>query len=458
MKKGFIIPAALFIAVFCTSFFFQRYTLAYQENTDLFLLTPDWLREVFSQPLPLSNFTESFLKQFYSEPVTGPMIPATVTVAIYLCLNCFLRKCRVPFHRLAAIVPPLALWCLTATGRISTAIFTALLISVLLGLVSLFVPHPSEGRKSIPLWEMAVVLALIAGSATFTILAEKTRSNEEMAKVSVCADKNRWEEVLTTATPEKVKEQPLMLPYALLALNSQGRLCDAMFRYPVTGLDCLDLGKENSAFGDIIQSYAYEMMDIPNEAVHQIFQFSTNFDHGMTHLSLRRLIRLNVNAGRYRLAVKYAEILRHNLFYRIQAERIIGKYGKMPDISDSLEVQSSAAPVFSQDPVYDMMQLIRETNTSAIALDRFGASLLLERNLEDFITLFYNFDWRNRRIPNHYQEALLLSRNVREDIRISPEIASRYKSFMEALARMDSKTAASVSRGTYWEYYYRKSL
>jgi len=314
MKKSIIIPIALFAAVFCETFLCQRYSLIFRENVSLFLLTPDWLREVFSNPMPLSNLVGSFIGQFYGETILGPMIPAGEMTVIYLCLNALLRKFHLPFHNLAAIVLSLTAWILTSSLSTPVAITAILLISLLLWALSGFVPKRESSRPQGKWWEIVAAVVLIAGSAVFVSQRKVTKDEEMTARVIVNADKGKWGEVLKIATPESVFENNLMLPYAMLALNNQVRLSEQMFRYPVTGVDCMDIEREMNATGNLFQSFLFESLGVPNEAIHQMFQFSTNFDHGMTHLSLRRLIRLNVNSGNYKMAVKYAEILKHNLF------------------------------------------------------------------------------------------------------------------------------------------------
>jgi len=114
---------------------------------------------------------------------------------------------------------------------------------------------------------------------------------------------------------------------------------------------------------------------------------------------------------------------------------MIDKYGEMEDAVDSLRTPSCEAPVFSYDPTTDIIQIVKNGNNSPVVVDRLLAYLLLERNLTDFTALFYDYDWRGKKIPIHYQEALLLSGDIREGIQIDPAIKNR------------------SAKGTYWNYY-----
>lgn len=461
MKKSIIIPSVLFAAVFCVTLICQRYTLMSRENIGLFLLTPDWLREVFTHPWALSNFTGAFLMQFYAEPIAGPMIPAAVITVIYLCLNAFLCRCRLPFHRLFAVAMALAAWCLTASISKPSALAAVMLISIGLALLSwivaLCLKRGGDASSSVKWWQIAAAVALIAAASVFTGCRKDIRKNEAMSKVLVKAGRSDWNAVLKTATPDNITDQPVMMPFALLALNGQVKLGESMFHYPVTGVESLDLSNERNAVGNLFQAYLFNILGVPNEAIHQMFQFSTNFDHGMTHLSLRSLIRYNIDLGRFDLAAKYAEILSSNLYYRPQALKIIKKYGGLEPLTDSAEVHSSVAKALTQDSAYDMLQLFKGGNTSPAVMDRLLAILLLERNTEDFLAIFYSYDWKGRKIPVHYQEALLVSGDIRDGIVIDPELSRKYKAFTNAISTMDINTAEALAKGSYWDYYYRQA-
>lgn len=455
MKKGVIIPSVLFVAIFCVTLICQRYTLIFRENVGLFLLTPDWLREVFSHPWALTNFVAGFLSQFYAEPVFGPMIPAALITVIYLCLNACLRRCRVPFHRLIATALAITAWCLTSGLSTPSAMTAIMLISAALALVSLVI---RKREKIAPhWWEIAAALVLIAGAAIFVSVRKNTKDNEAMAKVVINTGKHNWGEVLKVATPEKIAERPVMMPFALLAMNNQVKLTDGMFRYPIYGVESLDLASQSNAIGNIFQAYLFESLGVTNEAIHQMYQFSTNFAHGMTHLSLRNLIRYNIDGGHYMMATKYAEVLQHNLYYRGQAKKIVKKYGGKDDLKDSLEVCSAVAPAITQDAAYDILQIYKGGKNSPVVMDRLLALLLAERNMEDFTSMFYSFNWAGLPVPTHCQEALLMTGDIREGVKISPEISSKFNAFMKALSSMDFATAESLSKGTFWEFYYRKT-
>ena len=85
------IPVALAVAVFCITFLVQRYTFICQEYNGLFLLTPDYFRQVFREPLPISRIIGSFLVQFYRFSIYAPLIFAAIVTGIFLLLRAISR-------------------------------------------------------------------------------------------------------------------------------------------------------------------------------------------------------------------------------------------------------------------------------------------------------------------------------------------------------------------------------
>ena len=63
MKKA-VTPLLIAAAVFTVSLIAQRYTLICQEYDGLFLAVPDYFRQLFRKPLPLSHLVTDFIKIF----------------------------------------------------------------------------------------------------------------------------------------------------------------------------------------------------------------------------------------------------------------------------------------------------------------------------------------------------------------------------------------------------------
>ena len=451
MKKSFLIPLLLFAAVFCVSQFVQPYSLIQLENQGLFLLTPDWFREVLGGSHPVSELVGSFLVQFYDIPVVGAMVVAAIVTALYLCLDCLLRRCRVPFYRPVALAAAAVCWAVTARLDSNLLIVGILLGSAALALLSLLVRKREE--KPVGRWELPVCAVLILLAAGFVATDSKVRDAERLAKVQVNARRLRWDKVLEAATPEASASDPRLMPFAFLALGETGGLGDRLFKYPVSGPEDFDMEGDNSLTGCLFNSLLSESLGVPNEAVHHIFQYSCHLPHGMSHLSLYQLIRYNVEKGDYTLVRKYAGILKRNPKNFSAARGILRRYASAADVTDTLGHSSATARMVTNNPQYNLAQMGTLGMSSGISINRFLCYQLLHGDLEGFRSSFEALGWQAGTVPVHYQEALLLAGADPNAIGVSEERIRRFSDFISAMSNMDNATVQSAARGTYWEYY-----
>lgn len=448
---GALIPATLFLAVFCISQFLQRFTLAQMANNGLFLLTPDWFREVLTGAHPVSETVASFLVQFYDMPVAGALIVASVITLTYLALDVLFRRCRLPIHRLLALLGALACWFFTERLASNLIPVMVMLIAAGLALLSLIVRKKDEGPAA--RWELPVALVLTLCVAALIGTDANTTVRERLAKAQYNAGMYRWDKVLEAATPDNAARDPRLRPYAFLALGETGQLGDRMFKYPVMGPE--DFGEEgdNSLSGYLFKSLLNECLHIPNEAIHQIFQYSASLPHGMSHLSLYQLIKYNLEAGNYTMARKYAEILRHSPRSSSGARSVLRTYADAVDAVDTVGHSSAYSPVFTKDPMLNLAQMDmigRSTNHSS---NRFLCYLLLYGELENFKRLIEPISWPNGKIPVHYQEALLISEIDPEYWGIDKEVLKRFNAFTKAVLDHDNAAIQKTATGTYWGYY-----
>lgn len=451
MKKRFPISLLLFAGVFCVSQLAQPYTLIQLENQGLFLLTPDWFREVLGGSRPLSELVGSFLVQFYDIPVVGALLAAAVITLIYWGEDLFLRRCRVPFHRIASLLTALVCWALTARLDSNIPAVRVMLAAVVLGLLSLLIKPRIEGAA--PKWELPAAVAAVLLAAGFVAGNPGIRNTERLASVQVNARRHRWDKVLKVATPEASAADSRLMPFALLAEGEKGTLGDRLFHYPVSGPQDFDMEGDNSLTGCLFNSLLSESLGVPNEAIHHIFQYSCHLPHGMSHLSLYQLIRYNVAGGNYTLARKYAGILRRNPKNFRAAGGILRRIASAADAADTLGHSSATARMVTNNPQYNLAQMHLLGMGSDISVDRFLCYQLLQGDVEGFRQSYEALGKRSGSIPVHYQEALLLAGADPSTPGISEERARRFSAFMSAMSSMNNPAVESAARGTYWEYY-----
>ena len=421
------------------------------QNCGLFLLTPDWFREVWTGPHPVTETVASFLVQFYDIPVLGAVIAAALITLTYLALDVILRRCRLPFHRLISLLGALTLWLFTARLTSNQVPVTVLLIASGVALLSLILKKKDD--RPAPRWEFPVAVILTLVTAALIGLDARTIRQERLASVEINTQRHRWDKVLQVATPDNSAMDPRLMPYAFLALGEKGKLGDNLFKYPLTGPEDFAMEGDNSLTGCLFNSLLSECLRVPNEAIHQIFQYSAHLPHGMSHLALYQLIKYNLENGNYTLARKYARILRQNPRTRVAAKRVLKTYADAVDVTDTLGHSSALAPVLTKDPQINLALMNAIGKTTGNAGNRFLCYLLLYGDLENFKRAMEALPWPDGKIPVHYQEALLLSEIDANYWKIHPGVLKRFREFTQAVMQGDNDAVRNTAQGNYWGYY-----
>lgn len=451
MKKSVLIPILLFVAVFCETQFCQPYSLKFESWQSLFLLTADWFHEVFSYSFPVSTLLGSLLEQYYDVQVAGALIVAALVTAIYMCVNVFLRRTGLPFHRLVSLLAACACWSLTASAETNTAVVAVLLAAGVLALLSLSLRR----RLTSPVrgWEMAAAALIVCIATVSVITNPSARKREAVSRAQVCACTSQWDRLLKAATPEACVKDPRLMPFAFLALGEKGTLGDRMFEYPLSGPQDFDMTGDNSAVGSFFNSILNEQMGSTNEAIHHIFQYSCHLPHGSSYISLLLLTRFNAEGGHYTMSRKYAEVLRRNPKSRRAASGLLTRYAGLADVCDSLGHSSASARVVTNNPAYNIGQFNLDGISSDFLTERFLCYALLEGDIERFRDAFSTLNWTDRPVPVHYQEALLLAGVEPSAYSFDERTVRKFSNFISAMQNRDDSTVESTAAGTYWAYY-----
>lgn len=374
--KRLITPAILFAAVFLTTLAKQEFTLLGQENTALFLLTPDYFRETFSAPLPLSHLFGNFLAQFFRFAYVGPAICAGEITLIFLLLGHALRCAK--GGELAATVLACTAWWLSARADNPSETAAFVLLSGVVFLIPIFIQRKtaSSGRTSV--LQKTASAAAIALTVILVCNDKTVALNEKVATIEQSAFAGNWKKVIETATPEFTADYPEMLPYALLALNCTGNLRTSAMEYPIESQDDLEGNGFYSYHGYMSGVLLYNALGCRNESIHRLFQAATYLPHGSSFLTLRTLTAHFYELGDYTLARKYCDILsrstahgRYVAYYRKAME------GKEDRAADTAE-ESAEARIMSHTHSQNLKSLQQEGIKSDLAADRFALSVLLE--------------------------------------------------------------------------------
>ena len=354
--KRFLPYLVCFAAAFLLFRLAIPHMLMLQETFALFLCTPDWLRDTFTSPWPLTHIVANMLLQFFHYSWGGPLVLSLlVTFIVWLCTLPF-RKRR----------QTMAAWCTT---------FALLVIG------------------------------------TYLLCTGHIQARERLCKVEYATLHYDWQTILHTATPEAVSEDRTLLPYALLALTETGALADRMFTYPIESIDDFFPKSWYSCSQLLFGSMLYERMGSLNEAIHLTMQAGDALPHGTSFGILRRLATLNRLQGNDTLADKYLYLLGKSTLHASHPQGAYPRNNAAHTFDAEQGTQkSSQAPVVHDEWFYNVTAMLSDGASSPTLLHRSLCGMLARRDLERFVQLWNTIPHaEGETVPTHYREALLLA-------------------------------------------------
>lgn len=409
MLESLVSPVAILLTVWYVTSRILRYTLLMQEQKGIFLWTPDYLRQTFSDPWPLTTFISDFLVQFYQNASDGALITAIIVTSIYFCVSQVLRFFK--FRNLAGLLASCASWYVIAHSNTPHTGVVILVFSLAACLISTFLPYRRSEKGGSKVWMLQIVATagLLFGTTFLLAKDKELKDNEKWYAVEYASRSHDWNLVLRIATIGTCRSDVSYVPYALLALNATGQLGEKMMDYPVSGPESLGEDGTESWSKYSLNSLIYEVTGCPNEAIHMTYQYAAAMPHATSFGALRQMIRLQTENEDFTLARKYAEILRQSPRNRQIAENAMKTIARM-EAESTGEPMSNVSRVedsmISNNPVYNMSSIISNCrNSTAAAGDRLLAHLLLSGKHAEFCsTLEHVYDTGNpERLPKYFR-------------------------------------------------------
>lgn len=384
MKKFPMTYALLFAAVFCVTLVFQSQTIQQHEALSLFLLTGDYFTQTFREAWPLSRIVASFISGFFRFPVAGGLLTALLITLVYLFANILFRFLGSLAKPSASVLACVAWYMFVHAGCDPlpvVKILFRLCIPVLL--VAMFLPKDFLlFRKELS--RGTLLLAFIAPVAVVslaTALGRTPRMNEKWATIEQAARRHDWDKILKTADVMSASKDREMIPFAMLALNAQGRMAENLNAYPVKGPEDLDMEGVRTRRGYYFSSILQECLGCNYEALHLISQSGCTLPYGTSMMVLRQTLKYNIALGDQRMIRKYIEVLKKSPANRAMAKAAEKAYlkktatGTAPAaVSDSLAFNGNATvPVVTNNPIYNLILLASHGAESPMLVDRLNA-------------------------------------------------------------------------------------
>lgn len=371
MKK-FLFPVLLAVSVFLISICCQRFTILRQEGLGLFLLTPDFFRDLLFDPFPLSNLAGSFLVQFYSNFYVGAAIIAAMVVAVYLIAKGISRSFGLDME-VPGVACACAAWIAVARAANPSMGMAIIFCSLAtFAAVSLLFRRKMK-KRTIPVgFDITAGVSAIAAASLFICLSPFVKEGEKWSKIEFAAVQGEWKYLLRVANVKEAERDIQVVPFALLALNAQGRLSEEFIHYPVLENFGLDFGEDVSYRRSLFDAVLYNALGCYNEAIHRTHQCGDFLPHCTSFRTLRMLVKENHALGDSLMVVKYCDILDRSLSHRDFVEYF--RNHPCPQRTPNTPEESAAAPlIVTSDPMGIMLQMGKAGISNPMVMDRYYA-------------------------------------------------------------------------------------
>lgn len=461
-KTAISFVAILFLVLWGVWYSCYYYTLYWQEGFSFFNTLPDFTKLQVRLPEDIFIYSGAYLLQFFRVPLLGAAIQAGVATFVVSCLSlCIIMIMKdVRLIWLAFIPVPAFVAGQYADITLERSMLwcaVVFLITVIAGIL-----YAMKLKWVIPGWLHSPILTLgipvvMGGASVYLLMDVENDYQEKMCRIDYHANHQEWQEILRHVSPQETRTDEIKLRYVLLALNETGQLADYIFRYGIKDdSQFLFYGSEDP-FDRNFNALFYRALDMPNEIVHQCYQQALTSPFGFNFKSLRMLVDAYLETGNYALAYKYMEILRHTSFHQKWIESRIPKLNEIKD-GKNTEIKNNFS--FVGNFLDTITSLVNQDPTNQKYMDLCLCAILTTRNAEYFRQAFQfagDVLYKDgRKIPRHYEEALLLlalrDRDILNQYNISKESRDRFSDFINLYSSGRINAAKAKYPDSYWSF------
>lgn len=276
----------------------------------------------------------------------------------------------------------------------------------------------------------------------------------------------KWDAVIAKAEVGQPTDA-MSLTCVNLALAMKGQLLDRMFEFDQIGSAGLIARSERNQMSAVPSAEALFRLGMVNSAQHYFYDSQEAIaDYRKScHLTKRIAETLIVN-GRYELAHKYIERLRHTLFYSRwaeEADKLLGDetaiaahpvYGRLRAIRHKT---SFFMNYYEMDKMLGL--LYSDNHSNKMALDYYVAQCMLRRDIGSVMAcLSWVREVYGNGVPRHVQEAVAMAWGQTHSsldgapIAISASVRQSMTEFISKHSDGRGRTAAGQNDGTLWHY------
>ncbi len=458
VSRNKYIPALIILLMavvwFCFFQFWYPYHFFFQEQNQIFLLSPDYVSTYFERPGWIANLVGDFLTQFYYYLYAGAVIQSLSQLCIGLLL--YYGLLRLKWGQIVALIVSLAVMSFDAVTHFSVSVRLSSTMSIMGWVLLLWLTSYVNGK-----WLRLLILALAALPCYFlfgTPHVKHLQKPDFLLEKDFAADCEyyfgNFDKVIDMVENSEQKTSQMLFFYNLVQAQ-RGQLPDNLLKYTPTELGTFyKIGPETPML--IIRNmnelyWALGDMTFTERAAMMTNVFSAN---NRNVRMMRRLAECNIVSGDSLAAEKYLRILDKTLLYNKWAQKV-REHGKELYSEKIKMVNHHDTITISDNAHFLMMQLLDAHPDNTVALDYILCSTLLLKDMTNFKRDYdrYCIATGRPRIKKIYQEALciwLAGTNA------SKEEWLKYMQSQDVLLRFkdyNSNRGSSAFKDTYWYYF-----
>lgn len=508
-----IISALLFVVMYLFWALPYRSALAYQEQFQLFLLTPSYLQEHISMAGGMAIYISEFLVQFYNNYWIGAAIAAAMTLLAQLltwqlCLAISKHQLGDTAYVLSAL-PAILLW--WAMGDIDlmpayTIAFLCALAAVLgffsirqwiwrlvyaIVAIPLFYwtmgPTPYYFRSptmlpwpavALPIVTAIIVLAIIylpetkhklapfaiaAGIAAIGWACHGIFYNSkvyELVEYDYLLRTNNWKGIIHKAEQQQ-PDLPGSVSATNLALAMTGQLDTRAFDFYQNTAEGLFPSFQKDPNSSMMAAEIYFQLGLINTAQRLYFEGMEAIpNYNKSTRAIKRLAETNMLRGNYQVARKYLHLLEHTTMYKKWAQRTMQlidnpqAIDKHPLYGELRHRMLDQEYFYSEGEIDKILgHLFLKDSTNTLALQYLLMFPLLQRDLDKFMqyvqVIQQRMPYKSEIMQQGVAFAMMKAGMEIPAGVIDPAIMSRFRSFAQTYAQHGDLTPF---RNTLWYY------
>lgn len=366
----YTVPVILAAAVAAVTYSCQAFTLLRQEGLGLFLNTPDFYRALTFDPFPISHLIGGFLVQFFGNIQTGTAIVTLMVICCHFIADGIFNRFGIGHPVFPTVFACASWWFISHAESPATGV-AIILISGTYLLILLCFRRVRTSSFIFRFKSLILPAIVILGTASAVAFNRYTRETEKWGRIEFSAIQGNWNYLLKYATPQESRKDLEVTPWALLALNVQGRLEKEFTDYPVSKEFGLDYGKSLSYRSSLFNSILYRELGVYNESVHKAHQSGDFLSHGTSFRTLRILVLENYKLQDSLMVVKYCDILDRSTLHSDFTRYF--KENPCPQRQPESFGVNGAEPfaVITKDPMETLLILGRGGLDSRMAMERY---------------------------------------------------------------------------------------